>query len=65
MLRTENLGWASTVALQLTLKCMVNNSSIPLCRLSSSNNFIYYANNCTNLYFLSELMIIALPHFKR
>ena len=64
MLLMENLGWASSVVLQLTLKCMVNNS-IPLFRLCSSNNLITYADNYTNFYFLSEFIIVALLHFKR
>lgn len=48
MLLMENLGWASSVVLQLTLKCMVSDSSIPLCRLCSSKDLITYANNYTN-----------------
>lgn len=64
MLLMENLGWASSVVLQLTLKCMVSDSSIPLCRLCSSKDLITYANNYTNFYFLSEFIMIALLHFK-
>lgn len=51
MLVMENLSWASSVVLQLTLKCMVNDS-IPLCRYP----LITCANNYTNFYFLSDFI---------
>lgn len=66
MLIMENVDWAPSEVLQLTLTCMAGNGSTPLCRICFSSILITCASNYTNSLFLYEIKItfMALLYFK-
>lgn len=65
LLITENLDWAFSEVLQLTLECIVADGT-SLCRIWFSNNLIPWANSYNNPYFVSRIIITFIPllHFK-